>query len=1165
MTRHPLVALAGAQLSLLRAALLAMPLAVLGAACSEPTNTAPTQLNLDRPVDIGFACHGSLRVTNSTDLPIQSAQPTISCDLRSRDPLTLKLQPDGTEPPLEPKGQVGAGEVLWYGFILQSAPGTVAVAQWATVPSTKFASGSVLVLDADRLTPSKNSISVGEEPIAIATDRTGCYEVIANAGSCDLSELDVNSAVANSLLNGHPDGPVKVSRLRVTNAAGQPILARPAAMIAEPSLGEEAVGGLCGPTPTGLVYIAYPGCSLVAAVDAATGKMVAGIKFSSTGVQTTDGNQSCPAECVDGTGKPDPATGGLRPIALSFEATTRRLAIGADNSSSIAVVDLDPGFLPMPAVVQVPLEVKPQGQLGVTALALSPVIGMGGSTKGLLDDDATPGGKAQFVYAVASDGTVRVVNVYNGMGAAAPRECDTQIDARLLRKKPDGTDLDIPPLQCLPLAPKDRRVGAKGPGIEPIGDGAPLSVAFFTVDRTRLDRDKPPDRPQSTPPPGVQPTLLDDPRATLIGHFAIITATDGISYIVNVDDDDAWDRFGLNADRFKSGDPLGTSPTLVIPHQLRDAGRYRGATETPVASTTMVVADDRGEKPPSCSDLGPVPETIIGGPRATSGPARNLSNGPIAASKADELPGLRSVTCIEPLGADGAAVDPPTVAVSELLFSAPVETRDEVFPDLRGLRLDEQWFLTWEGSLSLDNGGVAIDGPVVRNGRTKVDGAGLHLVDPSRPFCDIGVEPYDFVQFRGCNPANANLDCPSGYTCFLHPESQLGMGACMLSNEADRLANLCRDFLVSGRRYTVAPGPRSGDLLLLPRKHELRTTPIDGCVDDTQCTLLANYAAHARTDKDPVASPVVQPMVDPMDGKLKDVNAHMWSCQADDARAPINTDPAKNRRCVQICTTNADCNVEDDELNRRFNVAQFKMVCQSGVCMEGITPPQQCVNGPQRYDVHASEAFAVVGSSTGYVHPIVEQGGACVPETTANVLQRGRIPLKAPACDPTADPITGRLPSGVPDNNPCSLLVPQSEPQLTFAVQPSSCTVATGGVIVRQAPAIKFRNRGMTLTLVDPTYPGDGQCALDRLGQYGNMPLVYQGYQLAFHQTNGFAPLTLSQINPAFPIKVVRGPTESIWILDDGDFLSTSINQASTRGKVFRLESTNTSTISLLQ
>jgi len=46
--------------------------------------------------------------------------------------------------------------------------------------------------------------------------------------------------------------------------------------------------------------------------------------------------------------------------------------------------------------------------------------------------------------------------------------------------------------------------------------------------------------------------------------------------------------------------------------------------------------------------------------------------------------------------------------------------------------------------------------------------------------------------------------------------------------------------------------------------------------------------------------------------------------------------------------------------------------------------------------------FAVVGSRSGYVHPIVaDAGGNCIVDPTANRLQVGRIPLRAPACDPT--------------------------------------------------------------------------------------------------------------------------------------------------------------------
>src|SRR5439155_15460333 len=114
-----------------------------------------------------------------------------------------------------------------------------------------------------------------------------------------------------------------------------------------------------------------------------------------------------------------------------------------------------------------------------------------------------------------------------------------------------------------------------------------------------------------------------------------ITATDGVSYIVNVDDDNAWDRLARRADRFDPDEPLGTSPTLVIAHQLRDAGRYRGATETPVAGS-----DDRGQETSSCTDAGTAADTLNGGPRAGAAPARNLAGGPIATNKADELPSL---------------------------------------------------------------------------------------------------------------------------------------------------------------------------------------------------------------------------------------------------------------------------------------------------------------------------------------------------------------------------------------------------------------------------------------------------------------------------------------------------------------------------------------------
>ena len=75
--------------------------------------------------------------------------------------------------------------------------------------------------------------------------------------------------------------------------------------------------------------------------------------------------------------------------------------------------------------------------------------------------------------------------------------------------------------------------------------------------------------------------------------------------------------------------------------------------------------------------------------------------------------------------------------------------------------------------------------------------------------------------------------------------------------------------------------------------------------------------------------------------------------------------------------------------------------------------------------------------------------------------------------------------------------------------------------------------------------------------------MLFSGYQLQFRQIAGFSPLVVP-VNPSFPKRVVRGPLESVWVIDEGDFLSTSISQASTRGKVFVVQSQDLG-VSLLQ
>lgn len=1095
---------------------------LFAAACSDPTESTVTQLNLDRPIDIAFACHGEMRVTegNAPDgsQPIvQTAQPTVSCELRSP-----QVSPDQDVALPVPPGQEEIGGTApktpaWYAFILQSASGTVAIARWLSRPTDTFSGSEVGVLDADPLTPGKNAISVGEDPVAIATDKSGCWEVTANAGSCDMSALEINSAVDTN------SPAIRVDRLAVRNGAGTLMRAKPAAMVAEPN--GTTVGLTCPMAPTGLVYVAYPSCGLVAAVDLSdgqSGKIVAGIQFDAAGAPTVlSGDALTNLTCVDEcAGAPLPAMDQRpkRPVALALRRDTRvnttRLAIGADNSSLVTIVNLDDQSLPQAMMPVTQIQLQDPGQsLGISGLALSPQIGMGG-TRGI-DDVGGPGGQNQYVYAVATDGTVRVAEVLKNI------ECDTQVDARFLR----GVR-DVPLLQCFPVGSPEtppRRTGAKGPGIQLTGDGVPTSVAIVK---------------------GLSAIPTSVVQSTLVGYFAIITSSNGRAFVVNVDDD-------RGPDEFDPGLWVGTAPALIMAHQLRDSVADRDA--KPEES-------ENGVAVPSCTVNDPLVATT-GGPRSTAMPTRTIPDSTLSADVATAMPGLRQVACFAKPGVA------PEQEISELQFAAPQDVRDVVYPELRNATT-QSWTAVWEGPLSLDSDLIARDGRRVRQGQMAVKD-GMRLTDGSQPFCEMGVEPYDIVQFRGCNPANADLDCPGGYTCFVHPDSKVsGIGSCMKSDEAGRLANACRDFLVSMRRYTVGGNAdgrvESGTLRLLPRQHELYATPIDGCVSDQQCDDIARYVAGHNAAAD-----------------LYTANRTKWSCQADPLRAPINADPAANKRCVQTCGfhTLDEGSANYDALDRDADCATGTICVGAtpegarGTCMEGVVPPQSCVNGPQMFDVRVSEAFMIRGTDDGYVHPFIEAAdGSCQRDPDASRLQVGRIPLKAPACDPAADPFTGRRPDGTLDANPCSTTVEHYAKRRVYTGD--NCTLASEPIEARQADAIRFSNRSLTIHLVDPTYPGDGPCNVDRLGPFtgakvpmvppGSSPTV-NGYTLTFDTKVGFSPLFIPNVTSIYPVKVVRGPSESIWIMDEGDFLSTTIGVPSTRGQVYRVESAALSPFNLLQ
>ena len=612
-------------------------------ACDDTDEVAPTTLNFDRPIDMAFACYGELRITNgSASDPSQpivnAAEPLQACNIRSEAPDSTGVSP--VPPGQENLGSGATASVVgtsaWYGFVLQSVPGTVGIATWDTKPSSAFSGVTdVTVLDADPLTPGKQGITMGIQPVGLVTDTIGCYEITANAGSCDLSGLDITSALnyqsdpQQSLQNGQP---VRVNSIPVTNASGIPLRAKPAAIAVAPPAG--TIGVTCPSTPTGIVYVAYPSCHLVAAIDSSSGTVVGGIQLDVNGVPTVlaaadVSTVTCPDECSGG----GQVTAGARPTSLDLELDTRTgrraLAIGSENSNVVTVVDLALDSTPNFATT-VAFQQNPAGTLGVSQVKISPVIGMGGDA-GQINDTTAPGPQMQFLYAITSDSTIRVANIEPG-SPTQNIECDTQVDPRYLHD-----NKNITTLSCLPVGgatTPPRRAGAIGPGIQLVNrmpaitttttDPTTTTTTTTTTGSTTVVGGM----AAVTVPMGIEifeiPATGGTPGPTeMVGYFAVVTGANGQTYVINVDDDAHADYVNETIPAGGDGEDnaIGTAIPYDIANQPRDSLPSRNA----ISEETINVGSGGTAQVPICDDDGPDPDADTGTSAARGPTARSRS------------------------------------------------------------------------------------------------------------------------------------------------------------------------------------------------------------------------------------------------------------------------------------------------------------------------------------------------------------------------------------------------------------------------------------------------------------------------------------------------------------------------------------------------------------
>jgi hypothetical protein len=452
---------------------------------------------------------------------------------------------------------------------------------------------------------------------------------------------------------------------------------------------------------------------------------------------------------------------------------------------------------------------------------------------------------------------------------------------------------------------------------------------------------------------------------------------------------------------------------------------------------------------------------------------------------------------------------------------ADLSELDKQFPDLMSVPPNQSWLMEWEGPVSADQPSVVIDGPAVRHGAMSVSDGQLELRDGGQPFCRMGLEAYDIIDLVGCNPTRGDADCSVGESCFVHPRapSDVGTGMCLPADRQDELAGACEGILTSLRQYSVAEVYKDR-MTLIERRRAVRTTPVNGCMTADEC--VEHYAIEVGFT-DP-AHPIEQLPVDEI--------PYSFSCEIDPSRADAPP------RCLMTCETSEDC--------------ESGYSCSGGYCVSGPIPADECVDALQRYRARVGEAFAVLGSRTGFLHDRIADPdtGECVADPEGNPLSTGRLPLTAPPC--SGDGVEDVMP------NPCSTTTTHADLAPVFELDDDGLCVPVLNeqqtdqqvdLVVRDVDAIRFSNPSFTMHMVDPRPQLDLECNRDRRGEVADYRAVFPGFRILFDVVGGFTTTRDSggfnqfalvgspgrQEFLTYPAGIRLGPWGRLWILDQGD------------------------------
>ncbi len=793
------------------------------------------------------------------------------------------------------------------------------------------------------------------------------WAVTTNAGSCDLSLLDLNQVVnlipdpmdcgptpQSGVLAGRASCPVRVTPYATDPK--KPLLSRPAWV--EP-LPLDLPANCTGTAPDKRALVAFPTCGLVADIDLSTGQIKEALVFDDKGasVVTDLSTLSCPADCGGGGGGDlmGDADGGRArastPSSIAVDEENHRILVADSQVGRLTILDYDPGLGKEPRFFpprQYPLSYtsfpeNPRGQLfGADVVRVSP---------------RTAAGK--FAYLVARDATVRVFNLDQ------LRECETNPDPRWLQEQailgparvhPDEEiSSNLKRLSCFPIG-TPRSPLALSPGIPLSGGALPRDVAFVHLDIGCDPGD--PNCPYSNQYDTVNNGVTPAAPTNWIGDFAWILASSGSVQAVQIADECPMPSYrACYPDQ-------GTARRVALLRTLQPGQTQDANTAPALPQAVQVIPQDRlGNVRRVLSsrfdDLNPGPRVVadtqgqpftvrtLTGSSVVIGPVQDPSDPPNQTRNRLVLPALASFTYlpVDPI-CNLTLADPDHP--STYLAAARRPQTIASFPDPYAVRNNENWTLDWEGALL---GLSRTNGRLVTGGQTA---PGLPPPDPNQPappphgtlidqgglYCRRGVEDGDKLWLNGCN---VDTDCDSGQ-CEREPTRGSLPGIC-LSGEGQK--TICQnatlpltvDHMVGNDQTVWAAAWTQRYRIIRAEQQQLGANPLDrpqggsGAVADSLDRLtLAELAEpefqieQQRCDDLNIGDPCMLPKEVPPARVFNDGKGHVLPVtdpapalihvqQPDGSflpkptfcRADLDGKGLTIRRCLVECKNTADC------------------------------------------------------------------------------------------------------------------------------------------------------------------------------------------------------------------------------------------------------------------